>query len=197
MEATKFLIITDFHTSKVAYEGLDKLLDRKKSIYDGVLLLGDSMNHTDRELPYVEQLISLLKNKHQLPLFGVHGNNETEAAMKLHRDTGINVHLETQQFNDYNICGIGSFGYLNETAFDDLSIENLIINEKTIFLTHVPPRKVESSEKGPLVHLFGHKHVLSFSNKVGPTLQVQCPAGVLGKVTELSLPSLEVQFIEL
>lgn len=190
-----FLITTDFHTSKKALEGLDRLLSKKQ--YDAVLMLGDLIYSRDDQLPYVKKFISLVKRTYSLPLFGLHGNNEPQGAWEYYRDAGINVHLETRQFKGYNICGIGSFGYLNEAGFEDLSVENLIINQQTIFLTHVPPRKVEPQLNGPLVHLFGHRHSLAYAKHVGPTLQVQCPAGLMGRATEIRLPSLEVNFIKL
>lgn len=192
MDEIVFLVTTDFHGSRKAIEGLSRLLDNMK--YDAILMLGDLINPQTDELPYVHDFIRLVKERYRLPLFGLHGNNEPEETYKIYREAGINVHLETKQFAGYNICGVGSLGYLNEPGFEDLSVENLIINEKTIFITHVPPRKVEVQPHGPLVHLFGHKHVLAFSKQVGPTLQIQCPAGVLGKVTELQLPLPKVIF---
>lgn len=191
----RLLIATDFHGNKRALEGFDRLLARKQ--HDAVIMAGDLINPRTDELPYVHAFIDLVKRQHRLPLFGLHGNNEPEEAYKIYRDEEINIHLETRQFEGYNICGIGSFGYLNENGFEDLSIENLIINQKTIFITHVPPRRVEPQAHGPLIHVFGHKHVLAFSKQLGETLQVQCPAGILGKVTEIELPSKTVRFIEL
>lgn len=190
----KFLVLTDFHASSKALKGLAALLTQNE--YDAVLSLGDVINPDSRELPYVDQYINTIKHA-QLPLFAIHGNNEPEAAYKKYRESDINVHLETKTFNGYNICGLGSFGYLNENGFEDLSVDNLIINEKTIFLTHVPPRTVEPQPHGPLIHLFGHKHSLAFSKQVGPTLLVQCPAGILGRVTELELPSKQVTYLDL
>lgn len=195
MQDVTFLVTTDFHGNRQALNDLAKLLDRKT--YDAVIMAGDLINPRQDELPYVYDFIELIKDKHQLPLLGLHGNNEPEEAYAIYREADINIHLQTRQFAGYNICGIGSFGYLNESGFEDLSVENLIINERTIFVTHVPPRRVEPQVHGPLVHLFGHKHVLAFCKQIGPTLQVQCPAGILGKVTELHLPSKTVEFISL
>jgi Icc-related predicted phosphoesterase len=194
MQPNTFLITTDFHGNRKALASLAELL--KERHYDAVIMAGDLINPDHRELPYVTDFIDLIK-EHNLPLFGLHGNNEPEPAYQIYRQTGINIHLETKQFNGYNICGIGSFGYLNENGFEDLAVSNLVINQQTIFVTHVPPRKVEAQAHGPLVHIFGHKHVLAFTKQVGETLQIQCPAGVLGKVTELELPSKKVRFIDL
>jgi Icc-related predicted phosphoesterase len=193
--AVTFLVTTDFHTSEKALSGLEILMQQKQ--YDAVLMLGDLINPDPRELPYVDRFIDLIQNKAKLPLFAIHGNNEPEEAYKKYRESGINVHLETKMFGGYNICGIGSFGYLNENGFEDLAVDNLVINEKTIFLTHVPPRIVAPQPKGPLIHLFGHKHVLAFSKQVGSTLQIQCPAGIEGRVTELILPEKKANFITL
>lgn len=194
-QKTTFLIATDFHESHTALARLDVLLANKQ--YDAVIMLGDLINPPPRELPYVKDFIALVKERHQLPLFGLHGNNEPEEAWRYYRETGINIHLETRTINGWNICGIGGFGYLSEAGFEDLSIENLIINEQTIFITHVPPRRMEAKPRGPLIHLFGHRHVLQYTKQLGPTLLVQCPAGIFGKVTELELPSKNVTFIDL
>ncbi len=191
----KVLITTDFHTSKNSLIGLDKLL--AATAYDAVIMAGDLINRRTDELSYVEQFIALVQIKHQRPLFALHGNNEPQEAWQLYRDADINIHLQNRLWEGYNICGIGGWGYLDEAGFEDLSIENLVINQKTIFVTHIPPRNHEPQAKGPLVHLYGHKHVLAFSKQLGPTLHIQCPAGILGRVTELSLPSLKVNFVEL
>ncbi len=188
------LITTDFHADKKALAGLTQLLDQ--TTYDAVIMAGDLINPDQRELPYVTSFINLIK-KHQLPLFSLHGNNEPEEAYQLYREAGINIHLETKAFAGYNICGIGGYGYLNENGFADLSINNLIINEKTIFVTHVPPRVYRPTSLGPLVHLFGHLHVRAYAKQVGKTLLIQCPAGQQGKVTTLKLPGLETRFVEL
>lgn len=188
------LILTDFHDSKQALRGLDTLLVQKQ--YDAVISLGDVINPRPSEFQYVKDYVATVQ-KYNLPFFGLHGNNEPQMAWEYYREAGINIHLETKQWEGYNICGIGGFGFLNEAGFEDLSIQNLVINQQTIFVTHVPPRVMEPQLHGPLVHLYGHRHTLAFSKKLGETLLVQCPAGILGRVTELDLPSLEVRFINL
>lgn len=160
-------------------------------------MAGDLIDPRAQEMPYVEAFVTLVTKEHMLPLFALHGNNEPPEAMGYYREAGVNIHLETKKFGQYSICGIGGFGYLNEPGFEDLSVENLVINEQTIFVTHVPPRKDRELSKGPLVHIFGHRHVLAHTKLVGQTLEIQCPAGILGRATELTLPSLEVKFIEL
>jgi Icc-related predicted phosphoesterase len=188
------LILTDFHDSKHALRGLDALLARKQ--YDAIISLGDVINPRPAEFPYVKAYVETIQ-KYKIPFFGLHGNNEPQMAWEYYRQAEINIHLENRQWDGYNICGIGGFGYLNETGFEDLSIQNLIINQKTIFVTHVPPRVSEAQRHGPLVHLYGHRHSLAFTKKMGETLLVQCPAGILGRVTELDLPSLEVRFVNI
>lgn len=195
MQKLAFLITTDFHGNKRALGGLDELLQQKH--YDAIIMAGDLINPRVNEMPYVREFIACIKDKHALPLFGLHGNNEPQEAWEYYRKEAINIHLETKEFQGYNICGIGGFGYLNEPGFEDLSVENLIINENTIFVTHIPPRSAEVKESGPLVHIFGHKHVLAYTKQVGRTLQIQCPSGTLGKVTELTLPEKKVNFIYL
>ncbi len=193
MESLTFLVTTDFHASPKALEALARLLDQKTD-YTAVLMLGDLINPRPSELGYAQDFIELITEQHQLPLFGLHGNNEPEEAYQLYREAGINIHLETKQLAGYTICGVGGFGYLNEPGFEDLSVDNLIINQQTIFITHVPPRQVAATANGPLVHLFGHRHSLAYSKQLGNTLQVQCPAGNLGKITELELPAKKISF---
>ncbi len=194
MTQSKLLITTDFHALPKALAGLRSLLAREP--FDVVILAGDLINNRDHELPYVDQFIDLVMDEFQLPLFGLHGNNEPVSAMERYRERNINIHLESRKWQDYWLCGVGGWGTLDEPVFTDLSVDNLVINQQTIFVTHIPPRTVEASPNGPLVHLFGHKHVLSYTKKAGPTLQIQCPAGVLGKATVLTLPELKVEFIE-
>ena len=184
------LITTDFHASKKALTALVDLLEKQS--YDAVIMLGDLINPRPSEMNYVKDFIQLVQDKHKLSLFALHGNNEPREAWQYYRKTGINIHLETKQLGDYNICGIGGFGYLNEVGFEDLSVNDLIINEKTIFVTHIPPRKTEIVQNGPLIHLFGHRHSLAYTKQFGKTLQIQCPAGILGYVTELVLPEKKV-----
>lgn len=188
------LITTDFHASLPALKGLDKLLQQKK--YDGVLMLGDLINPNPKELPYVDQFIDLIK-KFNLPLFGLHGNNEPVQAYEKYRQAGINIHLETKTLGNYKICGVGGWGNLTEIGFEDLSVNNLNIDENTIFVTHIPPLPSIKTVNSPLIHLFGHKHVLAFTKQVGNTLQIQCPAAIEGRVTELILPAKTVNFINL
>ncbi len=195
MSSMILLITTDFHASQKALIGLDKLCGQKP--YDAVIMAGDLINPDPKEMPYVREFISLIKDKHRLPLFGLHGNNEPLEAMRYYRESDINIHLKTRQFQGYNICGIGGFGGLDEPVFADLSVQNLIINEKTIFVTHIPPRANAEPEHGPLVHLYGHLHVHAFTKQVKTTLRIQCPAAILGRVTELELPKLHVDFITL
>lgn len=191
----KLLITTDFHDSRSALAGLDILLDRTQ--YDAVIMLGDLINPRPSEMPYVHDFIDLVMKKHQLPLYGLHGNNEPEEAWRYYREVGINIHLENRQLGEYNICGIGGLGFLNETGFEDLSVADLRMDDKTIFVTHIPPQRLERSVGGPFLHLFGHRHVLAYTKQLGDTLQVQCPAGILGRVTELELPSKTVRFLDL
>jgi Icc-related predicted phosphoesterase len=189
------LITTDFHADQKALAGLDRLLS--DNAYDSVIMAGDLINARVRELTYVEQFIDLIQTKYRLPLFGLHGNNEPKEAWLSYREKDINIHLQTREWAGYHICGVGSFGYLDEQGFEDLSVENLAINQQTIFVTHVPPRQIKPAAQGPLVHIFGHRHHLAYTKQVGATLQVQCPAGNLGRVTELDLPSKAVRFISL
>ncbi len=189
------LITTDFHAANKVLEHFDYYLAEHRP--DAVIMAGDLINPDPRELGYVDRYLDLVLETHRLPLFGLHGNNEPEAAWRKYRERGINIHLENRQLGEYTICGIGGLGFMNEAGFEDLSIQDLIINEKTIFVTHVPPRTMMPQPKGPLVHIYGHRHTLAFSKQIGPTLHVQCPAGILGKITLLELPSKAVGFIEI
>lgn len=195
MEEVNFLICTDFHASQRALAGLDRLLIKKEC--DAVLMLGDLINPWTAELPYVESFIKLVKETHSLPLFGLHGNNEPAEAYQIYRQRGINVHLESRQFGDYNITGIGGFAQLDEAGFEDLNPAEIIINRQTIFLTHVPPENIKPSSKGPLVHLSGHLHRPMYTKNAGDTLLVQCPAGQSGYVTSLNLPEKTVKFTKI
>lgn len=195
MSELKLLITTDFHADRPALAGLRQLVG--KQTYDGVIMAGDLINPHQSEMDYVKNFIGLFKDEYRLPLFGLHGNNEPEEAWRYYREAGINIHLENREFFDYNICGVGGLGLLNEAGFEGLSVQNLVINEKTIFVTHVPPKAGVIPARGPLVHIFGHRHTYEYAKKVNQSLMIQCPAGNRGRVTELILPSLEVKFVNL
>ncbi len=157
--------------------------------YHLVLSLGDTINNRDEQLPYLKELYQSIANL-GFKLGAIHGNNEPTSAYTVTRQLGINLHLERIEWQGYNFTGIGGFGLLNEADFADLDLRALAINQRTIFLTHIPPN-LPLPVTGPYLHLHGHLHRAKPLRLYNQTYLLGCPAGIDLKLTKISIPVLD------
>ncbi len=158
-------------------------------------MLGDLCNsHDPKALSYASNFIDLIKDKHKLPLFVVHGNQEPSTVKFLYIKRQVSVHLLEATLGEYKIVGVG---YGNTLPRD------VNYAKGKILLTHEPPRAkviAEMKKKGslansPLLHFSGHLHSLSIIHKIGDTLLVQVPSLMNDRAVTVSLPSRQVKFI--
>lgn len=189
----KILVITDLHGQRSILVKLDKYLEKHK--YDGVFMCGDLCNSSDlRNLEYAKDFIDLIKKKHHLLLFVVHGNQESKAVKLLFQKEDISVHFKEKKIIGYSVIGVG----YGETYPTDPKFA-----EGKILLTHEPPRvatikhmkSIINIPNAPLVHFSGHLHYKKNVHKLGNTLLVQVPTAMQGMGVEFSLPEKKVKFI--
>lgn len=196
MQKVKLLLIADIHSKKSVLKELNQFL--RGNQFDGVICAGDIVSTPDPQKDdFLNAFVHLITNLHSLPLFAIPGNNEDEANIKFLFDKKVSVHNKPKKFKGYTIFGIGGFGEDAIAAqFQRLKSEN------SIFVTHIPPRRLTESEKekakkGPLVHVCGHLHGEGQVWKIGQTLVIKVPTAEWGKVSILELPSRHVKFIDL
>jgi Icc-related predicted phosphoesterase len=189
----KIFVCTDLHGQYSCLNWIDSHLNKEK--YDGVFMLGDLCNGYDPNgLAYAANFIDLIKDKYKLPLFVVHGNQESGSVKLLYIKKLVSVHLVTAKLGEYEIAGVG----YGSTLPDSVNYA-----KGKIFLTHEPPRSVmiaKMKEKGslpnsPLIHLTGHLHSIAKVHHIGQTMLVQVPSLMTGRAASLELPSRQVKFI--
>ncbi len=205
----RIFAFADFHNDEIALEKLEFLLKNNK--YDYVLIAGD----IDNNISYVENLISILKRKNA---FYVPGNNDNQKTVEMMKDADLLIHKKRVEIKDgYNIVG---FGFSNITPFNTpgemkeeemySQISKLDINNKTILLTHCPPKGVLDKnfgceavrkiveEKEPMINIFGHIHEIEGREIFHKTLCINLPPAFSYKfgVIEMEGSLINVYFAE-
>ncbi len=190
----KIFVVTDLHGQRSALLGVNRHL--KANRYDAAFMLGDLCDqHDPKALNYARDFIDLLA-AHRLPLYVVHGNQESSSVKLLFQQRGVSVHFNQRSLGEYEVVGVG-FG-------DAFPVDPSFASGK-ILLTHEPPRAATirtMKAKGvlpnaPIIHLAGHLHKLARAHQLGRTVLAQIPAAVDMRAAELELPSCQVKFIKL
>lgn len=193
----KILIVTDLHSQRAILTRLDNHLSAQK--YDAVFACGDISDRYDtKDLAYATVFIDLITKNHHLPLFLVHGNNESEAVKLLYQQRGVSVHLHPQKMHAPGSCifVVVGVGYGEEFP------QNTNFAKGKILLTHEPPRadtlrqmeKIEF-QNAPLVHFAGHLHRIAKIWRLKNSLFVQVPTAQNFQAAVLELPKVQVSFI--
>lgn len=186
----KIMALADLHEE-------DAILDRLRNIeenrsFDYLIIAGDI---AEQSINYVEELSGIVNQAFYIP-----GNNENKEMIKIMEKKGFLVHEKRIEIKEgYNIVG---FGYSNITPFNtpgELSEEEIYkkaskmnIDEKTILITHVPPKGILDSvkninigsesiakivkEKKPKINIFGHVHGIGGKQIFEKTLCVKIPS---------------------
>ena len=206
----RIIAIADIHEDEVFLEKFDKI---KEMDYDYLLVAGD-IGQKNRS--YAEEFVSKLEKGKD---FFVPGNNEEKEILEIMDE--YNIHGKRVEIKDgFNVVG---FGYSNITPFNtpgELPEERMYkemskidINEKTILLTHCPPKGVLDNgygceavrkiieERSPLINVFGHIHEIEGSKIHKKTICINLPPaysqkfGVVeieGKIVNFYVKELEV-----
>lgn len=196
MKNIKLLLISDLHSKRNVLKSINHYLASHK--FDAVVCTGDIISTPDPlKDRFLDEFVSMITRLHNLPLFAVPGNNETEANTKFLYDKKVSIHNQVKKFKGYVFFGIGGWGdEAAREAFAKLPFE------KTIFVTHIPPHRISAADKdkignGPFLHLCGHLHGNGAIWKIGETLVVKIPTAEFGKTAILELPSKKINFIDL
>lgn len=189
----KIFVCTDLHGQRSCLNWLNSHLTQNS--YDAVFMLGDLCCSDDpNAVVYASQFIDLINTQFKLPLFVVHGNQESNSVKLLYIKKMVSVHLIEKRLGDYSVVGIGYGNTLPTTP---------AYAKDKILLTHEPPRSAvirQMEQKGvmpnsPLVHLSGHLHSLARTFELGKTILIQVPSLMSGRAAVLELPSRQVRFI--
>ncbi len=182
----RIFAFSDFHSDELALEKLSYLI--KNNTYDYLLIAGD----LDSNISYVEDLASILEKGKS---FFVPGNNDNKKVVEIMQSNGFLIHKKRIEIKEnYNIVG---FGYSNITPFNTPGemeeekmyeeMSKLPIDNKTILLTHCPPKGVLDKgygceavkkvvqEKTPVLNLFGHIHEITDKKIFNKTICVNLP----------------------
>jgi Icc-related predicted phosphoesterase len=189
------LALSDLHMQGRCLEYLDQALVREKPGL--VLVAGDITERKTGAVDYLQSFLTLIKKKHRLPLFGVHGNNDSPEIFDLLEATGVSLHLRVREHAGWRFSGIGGWGDLSETVLD--TEEALRFNpEGTVFVTHVPPRRdLKLEDHLPLLHLAGHTHSTERIENLQGVPVIRLKTAMLGRAALIKLPEREIRFIDL
>ena len=166
----KILVISDLHNDQPILRKLDILLGKEK--FDLAIIPGDINNPHPNNIDYVEALDNIFI-KHDLRWLAVHGNNDPSEVINYLNKKDLNLHYKPQDIGGYHLEGIGGWGY-------DLPPYKLTLDQKTILVTHIPPRNHDSNppkiQNTPLIHLAGHLHHLQKYYDLTNTLVINIPS---------------------
>jgi len=180
------LVFSDLHDRVIGLQKLNFWLENNK--FDLALCCGDITSaQTKNQIERVGNIISLFK-KHNLEFFSIAGNNEREETVSFMQKN--NVFLEEKEFANWHLVGISSWG-------DIMPQLSKPIDQKTILLTHVPPKlsgKINLNN-APLLHLHGHIHSAYNRKVIEMTTIISVPPLMNGQALSLTLPNLQTKIL--
>ncbi len=132
----------------------------------------------------------------QIPVktLAIHGNVDSEDVPSyIDKSKAENIHLREYVYKNVKFVGLGG----NHYSPDEIEKAKSLLDEKTVFVTHIPPYKVLDNaifgihagsrdirqlleEKRPKLHLCGHIHERPGFDKINGTIVVNCSAGKRG-----------------
>lgn len=185
----KVLAISDLHDEELALEKIRN--DYRHMKVDAVFILGDTTNIS---YSFLEETVNSFKD-----CFFIPGNNEPRSFFDKTASLPGFVHGKRIEIGKYNIVGFGyspptPFGTVGEMPDEEIyqELNRLPIDNRTILLTHCPPKGVLDwtkngpagseailnviTEKKPLVNFCGHIHEQSGWKKISNTQVIKVPA---------------------
>lgn len=187
----KILSISDLHSGQKILETMDLLFSKNK--FDLVIVPGDITNPNLDALDYIKRLDSIFKS-HDQRWLAVHGNNDRESVIEYMVNNHLNLHFEPQTIGGYHFVGIGGWA-------DELPPYELKLDQKTIIVTHIPPKISNTNflpEKSPLLHISGHHHDWERFRDLGPTRLINVPSVKFSnRAALITLPEKSINFFNL
>lgn len=182
----RLIAIADIHGRQYV---MNELLQRVEEFSpDVVVVCGDITHFGPGELAKV------LLDQIPVKTLAIHGNVDSEDVPEfIDRSKAENIHLKKCVYKDVEFVGLGG----NHYSENEISKVKSLIDETTIFVTHIPPYGVLDNaifgthagnrdikqiieEKKPRLHLCGHIHERTGFEKFGDTIVVNCSAGKKG-----------------
>ena len=190
----KIMVVADIHGE---FEKFSKMIDKiKENDFDFVICPGDftdihntpeGYSQMDISEVIVQKLLSLGK-----PVFCVPGNHEPYDILEVFDEYNVNVHMNHQKIDGFEIIGFGGaatpFNTKFEPSEDDIKngLDQMMkkIKNKFILITHNPPlnTKMDKTDSGKHV---GSKNVRSFIEKNKPVLAISAHIHEAGGVDEI------------
>lgn len=189
----KILLLSDLHGHKKTLDKIFALLDKQS--FDLAIISGDITNREPFALQYIQKVYELFSSRN-IPLYTVHGNNDPPEVINFLNTHNLNLHYKPAYFSGYQLVGIGGWG-------DELPPYNFSLDQKTIFVTHIPSslkstNTIPPATNQPLIHISGHVHSWQRTYKVGNTTIINVPgAAAISKAAVLTLPKISIEFIHL
>ncbi|MCX6812309.1 MAG: metallophosphoesterase [Candidatus Berkelbacteria bacterium] len=199
----KALCISDIHGRLAFLSAVENYLGENPP--DLILCCGDITNN-GREVELCEKFIAIVR---KLPFFFVPGNNEQGEIYDLFIEFSVEGKL--REFKGEKIVGIGGIPDLYGHGIYPAKIPVKEM-ENSIFLSHIPPRNIETIKKfdwtpeksldlklsgAPKIQISGHQHNNWGVGWIGKTKILKLPAGTDMMVAELDTESLAIEFIGL
>jgi len=196
MKKIKLLLLSDLHSNKLVLKNLNNYLTKNK--FAALICAGDIISTPDpNKDDFLNSFVYLVCQQHKIPLFAIHGNNEDEANIKFLFSKNVSIHNKAKKLANFTFFGIGGSGdEISRDRFARLPLE------KTIFVTHYPPRRLKKSDRqkirrSPAIHICGHLHGKGRTWKIGKTHVIKLPDAERGGAAILELPDKKVSFIDI
>ncbi|MCX6810303.1 MAG: metallophosphoesterase [Candidatus Berkelbacteria bacterium] len=203
----KALCIADLHDKVKFVLALDVLLKEKK--FDLILCTGD-ITSGGHSMEYVLKFLDVI-HSHKIPTFWVPGNNDVGEAFGTLQENLTSVENNFVEFQGEKIVGMGGIPdlYGHNIFPPKVSAKEI---EDSIFLSHIPPKKIENLKKfdwqpekfaelklsaAPKIQISGHIHHNWGVAWIGRTKVLKMPAGLDMMAASLDTKTLEVDFIEM
>jgi len=203
----KALCISDLHDKVKFLLAMKTLLEEEK--FDLILCCGD-ITSGGHSLEYVMKFLDII-HFHKIPSFWVPGNNDVGEAFGILQENLTSVENNIVEFGAEKIVGMGGIPdlYGHNIFPPEIPKEKM---ENSIFLSHIPPKKIENLKKfdwrpekfselklaaAPKIQISGHIHFNWGVAWIGRTKILKMPAALNMMAASLDTKTLEIDFIEM
>jgi len=182
----RLIAIADIHGKQYRVNNLIKNVEEFSP--EVVVICGDITHFGPGELAKV------LLDQIPVKTLAIHGNIDSEDVLDyIDKSKAENIHLREYIYKDLKFVGLGG----NHFSDDEIKEVKSLLDENSIFVTHLPPYKVLDNaifgihagsreirqiieEKKPRLHLCGHIHERPGFDRLNSTIVVNCSAGKSG-----------------
>lgn len=181
-----FLVFSDMHDKISGLKKLDYWLKTEK--INLAICCGDLSNaQTPNQIAKIKKVMEIIK-KHHLLFYSIYGNNEREETIEYLRQEKI--YLEEINFKEYHLVGISGWG-------ETIPPLKMPIDQKTILITHVPPKlkNITNLKNAPFLHLHGHTHMPYNKKVINDTIIINVPPLMNDLALKIILPKMEVKIL--